>query len=175
MLPYYIKVDKRLISDNLSTELTKFALDNADKFTTHTDACGNFDGNSFFTGMHLQELPEIKAIQQSCSLDFYVMLALHKPNITVIKHRDDPKYRKTNLIHPLFPQTEYVPTVFWEDRSNKIACICDFSDKLPVFLNLNKMHGLTNNDSIRVNLQFSFHESFETVSSLYKEAKLFSL
>lgn len=173
MLPYYLKMDKRLISDELSDKIAKFALNNLHKFSSHTTDEGNYDGNSYFTCDELQEVPEIKHLMDSCSIPFYAIIYLHKPNVKVVKHKDNPMFRKANLIHPLFPLTDYAPTSFWEDENTPVA-VCDFSDRLPVFLNLNKYHGLTNNDNIRINLQFSFLESFDTVIELYTQGKLFN-
>jgi len=172
MLPYYVKMDKRLISDSLSDNLVKFALENVDKFTDHVTDQDSKDGNSYYTSNELHKIPEIKQLLDSCSIKFYVILYMHKPNVKVVKHKDNPKYRKANLIHPLHPTTEYASTVFWEDSINPV-CECDSTDRLPVFLNLDKYHGLQNNNNIRLNLQFSFQESFETVVELYQQGKLF--
>lgn len=172
MLPYFYKLKTRLISDELSTYLTSISLDNIDKFTAHITESGEYDGNNYLYSERLQNISEIKTLKEKCYLDFYCILYMHLPNTSVVIHKDNPKYRKSNIIHPLYPLENYSPTQFYEDSHNIIST-CNFDDRLPVILNLNKLHSLKNNESYRINLQFSFAEDFETVVNLYKENKLF--
>jgi hypothetical protein len=164
MLPYFFKLNNKLISDQLSEMLVSFSLNSVEKFTEHISDAGIPDGNNYLHSKKLEEIPEIKKLKDSCFLDFYTILYMHKPNSRVVKHIDNPKYRKSNIIHPLFPKTEYATTHFWKGE-NQVA-VCDFSDNLPVVLNLNEYHSLENSDTYRINLQFSFKENFETVVKL---------
>jgi hypothetical protein len=153
--------------------LVSFSLNNIDKFTEHIADTGNPDGNNYLHSKKLEEIPEIKKIKDSCSLEFYTILYMHTPNSRVVKHVDNPKYRKSNIIHPLFPKIEYATTHFW--KGDKQIATCDFSDNLPVILNLNEYHSLDNSNTYRINLQFSFKEDFETLTRLYQAGSLFNL
>jgi len=173
MLPYFYKLDTKIISTNLETLFTRIALDHIDKFTEHIDDNGNPDGNSYLYHDDFQTIPEIKEIKKNCSLDFYVLLYMHKPNVTVVKHRDNPKYRKSNIIHPLMPQKDYSPTLFFKTFYDNDFVTCNYENMLPVILNLSHLHSVQNNSHYRINLQFSFKEDFETIVDLYKNKKLF--
>lgn len=173
MLPYFLKLKNRLISDQLSEMLIDISLNNVDKFTEHIADTGITDGNNYLHSEKLELIPEIKTLKDCCSLDFYTIIYMHKPNSKVIKHIDNPKYRRSNIIHPLFPKKNYASTYFWEG-DDQIA-VCEFTDNLPVILNLDKYHSLDNFNTYRINLQFSFKEDFETLVNLYQSNKLFNL
>ena len=174
MIPYFLKLETSIISQNLSTKLTNWTLYNQHHFTEHVTSAGIPDGNSYFHLKNFQQLGEISRLKALCSVDFDVWLYLHKPGVQVLRHSDNPKYRKSNLIHPLYPKQGYAPTDFWTDHTAvEPAAVCDFDDGLPAIVNLGLLHSLINTDSLRFNLQFSFQEDFHTILGLHQENKLF--
>lgn len=173
MLPYFLKLDQPIISDQLNGRLVNWALNNQHHFVTHVGDEGP-DGNNYFSHPTLSTLEEIQQLRSRCAVDFSVLLYLHKPNGVVIKHYDKPKYRRSSLTQPLYPKEQYAPTHFWAsmDSPEPIAT-CDFNDGLPALVNISLVHSLVNNASTRFNLQFSFQEDFDTIHSLHLENKLF--
>lgn len=172
MLPYFYKLDKRLISKETSDFLIKFVLENINKFIKNIPDSGFPEGNNHYFGKELLDIKEIQKLKNSCSINFYPVIYLQKPNDIVIPHIDNKKYRRSTLIHPLYPLENYSPTYFWGNDANPVA-VCEFNDRLPAFLNVDKYHSLKNNNTYRFNLQFSFQENFDTVISLYQQNKLF--
>lgn len=175
MLPYFYKLEKKLVSEELLQTFRNIALKNIDQFTTHIDDNGNSDGNNYLYHEDLQNFPEINQLRKRSNIDFYIILYMHKPNSVVVKHRDNPKYRKTNIIHPLLPLEEYASTMFYESYEHQTPIICEYKNDLPVILNLSKFHSVNNNNNYRINLQFSFKEDFDTLVNLYKDQKIFNL
>jgi hypothetical protein len=179
MLPYYLNLNKRLISDELSETLLEIAQQHIDDFTDYKgQLTGLKDGNSYIASFRHPELfnhSEIEDLKKSCTLDFFPACMMHRPNTKVDIHSDDPNGRNCVIITPLFPKVNYVPTRFWSNTNSKptLVAVCDFSDFNSVLVNTQIHHDLENIDSYRFNLQFCFSEPMEMVAQLYQTGKLF--
>ena len=174
MLPYFLKLDQPIISDQLSIKIADWCLNNQHQFVKHVTEQGFNDGNNYFSAPGLYTLEEIKRLKELCSVAFTISLYLHEPNARVVKHYDNPKLRKSSLIQPLYPKQGYIPTDFWANMTDTIpAATFDFNDQLPAIVNIGLIHSLTNADTPRINLQLSFQEDFETVVGLHQEHRLF--
>jgi hypothetical protein len=177
MLPYYLDLNKRIISDELSNTLLEIANRHIDDFIEYKGQNnGELDGNSSLSSFRRPDLFnhfEILKIKKSCILKFYPVFIMHKPNTVVKRHKDDPNHRNSVIITPLFPKANYVPTRFWEEDKNEPVAICRFENFNSALLNTQMQHDLENIDSYRINLQFCFDESFDVVADLYLTGKLF--
>jgi hypothetical protein len=185
MEPYFYKLKQDIVSKDLKDYIIDFTFNNLDKFISYKGKKVNYeDGNNFYLGSALQDSKEINKIIQSCSLDCFPVIMLHKPNTKVIKHIDDPNRRNCVLSIPLYPRLSYPPTWFWKEEGNfvewqfkdsELLATCNFDDMFPAFLNTQEIHSLKTLDSYRINLQFCFTEPFEIVVEKYKKNKLFNL
>ena len=177
MLPYYLNLNKRLISDELSETLLEIAKNHINDFTDYKgQATGIADGNSYiapFRHASLFNHNEIQEFKNSCILKFFPVFMMHRPNVKVDIHADDPNGRNCVIITPLFPKTNYVPTRFWEKDKTEPVAICHFDNFNSTLVNTQIHHDLENIDSYRFNLQFCFTEPMEEVAHLYQTGQLF--
>ena len=190
MIPYFYKLQSTLISEELGDKVVKIALDNLDKFVSYKgQKTGKEDNNNYYFGPLLSQEPEIQRLVDSCTLECFPIIMLHRPNITVIKHVDNPNRRNTVLSIPLFPKGGYSPTWFWkpkepfekwslfeklEEIELELVATVEFTDNMPVLLNTQKVHSLDNlTDSFRVQIQLCFSDSFEAVYEKLRTNTLF--
>ena len=174
MLPYFLNLNKRIIDDELCLVLLDIANKNIKAFQDYRDQRDNeIDGNSFYYSKDLSSIPKIQDLKKSCKLNFYSVLLMHRPNIVVKKHKDDPNKRNCVLATPLTPKENYASTLFWSRESKDPVAVCDFPNFNSVFLNTQKIHSLKNYNVYRFNLQFCFDEPFEVVTDLYQNGQLF--
>jgi hypothetical protein len=177
MLPYYLNLNKRLISDDLSQSLIKIAKHHIDDFTDYkSQETGLKDGNSYIAPFSHSELfnhSEIKELTNSCMLKFFTIFMMHRPNTIVDIHVDDPNGRNCVIITPLFPKVNYVPTRFWGKNKTDLLSVCHFDNFNSTLVNTQIYHDLENIDSYRFNLQFCFTEPIEEVAHLYETGQLF--
>jgi hypothetical protein len=163
MLPYFYNLGKRLINDETTNHLISLATQRKDEFFAYNGTAGKDkfeDGNSILA-KHLYDVPGVKRLLQSCKLKCYPILMMHKPNVKVYRHIDDPNARNTLLITPLQPLTNYPPTFFYE--SNNLVATCNFDNNNSFLFNTQKQHDLVNYDQIRLNLQLCFIEKFDII------------
>jgi len=175
MLPYFFNLNKRIIDDETCLELLDITYENIKAFQDYRDQRDDkIDGNSFYYSKNVTSVPKIQDLKKSCKLNFYPVLLMHKPNIIVKKHKDDPNKRNCVLSTPLTPKENYAHTLFWSSRESKDpVAVCDFSNFNSVFLNTQELHSIKNYNVYRVNLQFCFDEPFEVVTDLYQNGQLF--
>jgi hypothetical protein len=180
MLPYYLNLNKRLISDKLSETLLGIVKHHIDDFADYkSQSTGKPDGNAYiaylapFIHPDLFLHSEINELKKSCALNFSPTFMMHRPNTKVDIHSDDPNGRNCVIITPLFPKVNYVPTRFWEKDKTEPVAVCDFSDFNSALVNTQINHDLKNIDSYRFNLQFCFNEPMKIVADLYQTGKLF--
>jgi hypothetical protein len=177
MLPYYLNLNKRLISDDLSETLLEIAKNHIDDFIDYKgQSTGILDGNSFLSSFRHADLfnhSEIEELKNSCTLKFFTLFMMHRPNTIVKIHADDPNGRNCIIITPLFPKINYVPTRFWEKDKKDPVAVCHFDNFNSTLVNTQVLHDLKNIDSYRINLQFCFTESMEEVAHLYETGQLF--
>ena len=177
MLPYYLNLNKRLISDELSLTLLETAKNHIDDFIDYKgQATGIKDGNSYISPFKYPDMfshDEIKELTNSCTLKFYPIFMMHRPNTKVDVHADDPNSRNSVIITPLFPKENYVPTRFWEKGNTNPVAVCHFDNFNSTLVNTQMYHDLENIDSYRFNLQFCFKEPMAEVAHLYETGKLF--
>ena len=181
MFPYFHKLNKRIISDELSQKLIEYVHDNENDFTSLPD------GNWYLLRQEVKEFKEISELIKSCnSTCSGIVLIKQLPNTKVRRHVDRLPFRRTVLTTPLLPYTNYSSTNFYEntyddevdyliinDDVMPVASI-DFSDRNSVLFNTSKWHDLTVNDLTRVNFQILFSDPFEDVYKLALEDKLFN-
>ena len=178
MLPYYLNLNKRLISDELTETLSEIAKNHIDDFIDYkSQVTGKKDGNSFLSAFRHADLfnySEIEELKNSCTLKFFPLFIMHRPSTTVDIHVDDPNGRNCVIITPLFPKENYAPTRFWEkkDKTEPVA-VCNFDNFNSTLVNTQQYHDLKNFDSYRINLQFCFTEPMEEVAHLYETGQLF--
>jgi hypothetical protein len=177
MLPYYLNLNKRLISDKLSETLLEIAKNHIDEFTDYKGhRTGLPDGTSYIAPFRHADLfnhSEIEELKKSSTLDFFPVFMMQRPNTTVTIHADDPNGRNCVIITPLFPRENYVPTLFWEKGKTEPVAVCYFDNFNSALLNTQKYHNLKNIDSYRINLQLCFAEPMEKVAHLYETGQLF--
>lgn len=184
MEPYFYKLNRDIFSKEIKTKIVNFTFNNLDKFISYKSQQINYeDGNNFYSRSGILLSEEIQTLINSCSLQCFPVIMLHKPNTKVAKHIDDPNGRNCVLATPLYPETNYSPTWFWkkEGRFNdwqikqlKLLATCHFDDMLPAFLNTQEIHSLENLDTYRINLQLCFKEPFNIVVEKYKNNELFN-
>jgi hypothetical protein len=176
MSPYFLNLNERIVDDELSLILLDIANKNVESFRDYRGGMNNdYDGNSTFSLKNITPIPKIQELKNSCILNFYPILFMHRPNIIVKKHRDDPNKRNCVLVTPLAPKENYAPTNFFQNfNDEEPVATCDFSNFNSVFLNTQQIHYLKNYDVYRFNVQFCFNESFEVVTDLYQKGQLFN-
>ena len=177
MLPYYLNLNKRLISDELSETLLEIAKNHIYEFRDYTgQSTGSTDGTSYispFRHANLFNHSEIEELKKVCTLNFFPIFMMQKPNTVVKIHADDPNGRNCVIITPLFPKVNYVPTRFWEKDKSEPVAVCHFDNFNSTLVNTQAYHDLKNIDSYRINLQFCFTEPMKEVAQLYETGKLF--
>ena len=174
MKPYYLNLNKRLISDSFSTKLVEIAESNINSFESYVSKVYNEpDGIEYLNNNKIAYYPEIAKLKKICRLDFSPVLIMQKPNTVIRPHVDDGNKRSSLLITPLMPRINYVPTLFWDRNTKTHVATCEFPNFNTALINTKELHGLTNINVHRINLQFCFNESFETVANLYETGELF--
>ena len=177
MLPYYLNLNKRLISDELSETLLEIAKNHIYEFRDYTgQSTGSTDGTSYispFRHANLFNHSEIEELKKVCTLNFFPIFMMQKPNTVVKIHADDPNGRNCVIITPLFPKVNYVSTRFWGENKTDLLSVCHFDNFNSTLINTQIIHDLENIDSYRFNLQFCFNESMEKVAHLYETGQLF--
>ena len=167
MLPYFYKLNKRIISDSLSQKLIEYFYDNENNFSSIPD------GNWYLLSEEVKEFKEVSELIKSCSIRCNVVLLKHLPNTQITRHVDGGWYRRSVLATPLLPYKDYPSTYFYENEYDDAVTAIDFTDRNSVLFNTNKYHDLKVNDLVRVNFQMVFSETFENVYNLILEDKLF--
>ena len=177
MLPYYLNLNKRLVSDKLSETLLEIAKIHIDEFRDYKgQESGTTDGTSYIAPFRHSELfnhSEIEELKKSSTLNFFPIFMMQRPNTVVKIHADDPNGRNCVIITPLFPKVNYVPTRFWEKDKTEPIAVCHFDNFNSTLVNTQIHHDLKNIDSYRINLQFCFTEPMEEVAHLYETGQLF--
>ena len=174
MLPYFLNLNKRFISDDLAKTILTLAEKNKKHFIHYRmQSTGLPDGNAYLTLRAPFTIPGIEKIKSSCSLELLPLVMMHVPNVVVDKHIDDPNKRNCLLITPLSPKENYVPVHFWEEDGLEPAATCEFEKFNSAIINTQVLHELTNGNEYRFNLQFCFNESFDEVIDLYQKGILF--
>ena len=171
MEPYFYQLQQDFISISCKQKLLSFTVNNNEDFKAYQMKNGKYDGNNYLK-IDPTFHPDLNALRNSCKIDFYLMLIMHKPEQEVVKHRDGPFGRNCVLSIPLSPVQDYAYTLFY-DENGEYVTQCDFVNHLPAFLNTQQTHSLINGENIRVNLQLCFEQSFEHVIELYKNNQLF--
>ena len=171
MLPYFINLNNRLISNDETNEIRDFAFTHFDKFMNQS-----FDGNYNFSSMSIlkNNIPAIDKLERRFKIRSRLALLCHLPRTEVIKHVDSSFSRNTVLMIPINPLDNYPPGYFWNtlEDTDPIS-ICDFANNSAVLFNTQKIHSVINDsDEYRLNLQFSFYEDIETVYKLYSSNEL---
>jgi hypothetical protein len=176
MKPYFYDLQSSLFSDDLLYKVDTLAKDRLAEFRGYKSIYTNeLDGNNFYRNDELNNIDEIKAILERCSVQCFPLIMLHKPHTKVIRHRDDPNRRNCVIITPISPINNYTPTYFWENKDDtKPIAICNFEKGLSVLVNTQRLHSLVNDtDQYRINLQLCFDADFETILQLYQTDSLF--
>ena len=169
MFPYFHKFNKRIISDELSQKLIEYFYDNENNFISLPD------GNWYLARQEIKEFKEVSELIKSCNGACYgVVFIMQLPNTVVPRHVDGPSFRRSVLATPLLPYTNYPSTYFYENEYDDAVASIDFSDRNSVLFNTSKFHDLKANDSIRVNFQMVFSDTFEDVYKRVIEDKLFN-
>jgi len=176
MLPYFLNLNERIIDDETCSLLLEIANKNIESFKVYRGKInGELDGNASYSSEEVASISKIQNLKKSCKLDFYPLIMMHRPNIIVKKHKDDPNKRNCVMVTPLSPKENYAPTAFFKCHyAEDSVAICEFLNFNSVFLNTQQIHSLKNYDDYRFNLQFCFNESFEIVTDLYQKGQLFS-
>lgn len=174
MYPYFLNLNKRIITDELANYMLEIANSKLDSFVDYRGQETNtLDGNSYLYTEEITNNPEILQLKDSCNLYFFALVMMHRPNVTVVKHIDDPNHRNCLIITPLEPKENYASTRFWEKGNPNPVANCTFPNFNSALVNTQKIHDLENTNTYRFNLQFCFNEPFEVVSDLYIKGKLF--
>jgi hypothetical protein len=189
MHPYFQNLKKQLFSQEEKDFLRDFFSKNQTDFFQYQTEGGEHDGNMVHYSKSSVDLPPVKRVLKDMTLQPTVVVGLmHKPNIKVIRHRDENDLRRTVIICPLSPDPSlYAPTHFYELKEGvtkltfvdaaidtEWAATCNWEDGIPAIVNTKTFHDLVNNGSYRYNIQFCFKETFEEIVDLYNTGKLFA-
>ncbi len=172
---YFYKLNYKFLDEDTEAALIKIAHERENEFVQYSGHnTGKPDGNYYFIRGPLRELEGVQRWIQSCVLDCYPLIMRHFPNIEVPKHIDNPNGRNCIIISPLTPTNNYVPTNFYANAlDNTPEAVINFEDRMPVLLNTQKIHGLKNNNHLRINFQICFTEKYEIVKNLLETGQLF--
>lgn len=174
MLPYFLHLDKELITEETKQKLLDLSLSNVSNFISYKTQKNNVDdGNHVLKPSYYDNLSEVKTLLESCALKCFPIGMMHKPHSDVPKHTDDPNKRNTIIIIPLQPKENFPPTFFWANEHDEVpVATCDFGPHGAIF-NTQIFHSLVAGPDIRVNFQLCFDEPFDFVADLYKQGRLF--
>ena len=174
MLPYFLNLDKELITEETKQKLLDLSISNIDNFISYrTQKSNAVDGNTFLKPSYFDSIPELKQLINSCTLPCTALGMLHKPHTSVIKHTDDPNKRNTVIIIPLQPKENFPPTFFWTNESDDTpVATCNFGPHGAIF-NTQIFHSLVAGPDTRVNFQLCFNEPFAFIVDLYQQGRLF--
>jgi hypothetical protein len=175
MEEFFYKLNYKLLDDVTETALIQIAEEKKDEFIQYAGHnTGRPDGNYYFIRGPLRELAGVQKWVRSCVIDCYPLIMRHYPNIEVPKHVDNPNGRNCIIISPITPIDDYVPTHFYSNIDDREpAATIDFKDRMPVLLNTQQVHGLQNNNNLRINFQLCFTEKYEVVKDLLETGQLF--
>lgn len=175
MEEFFYKLNHKLLDTETEKILVQVAEEKQTEFVQYAGHnTGKPDGNYYFIRGPLRELEGVQKWVKSCVLDCYPLIMRHYPNIEVPRHVDNPNGRNCIIISPLLPAEDYVPTNFYKTLDDETpAATIDFKDRMPVLLNTQQVHGLQNNDKLRINFQLCFTEKYEVVKELIKTDQLF--
>ena len=175
MDPFFYKLPNRLLDDATENLIVEKAMENPDEFFAYKgQLTGKEDGNYIFVRGFLRELAGVQRLMRACTVECYPLVMRHFPNTPVPIHIDNPNGRNCVIISPLIPKVNYVPTYFWESLDSTVpVATADFSDRMPVLVNTQRLHSLTNNENLRMNFQLCFTDRFSVIQDLLIEGKLF--
>lgn len=175
MDPFFYKLPDRLLDDATENLLAQKAMENPDEFFAYKgQLTGKEDGNYIFVRGFLRELASVQQLMKNCTVECYPLIMRHFPNTSVPIHVDNPNGRNCVIISPLVPKENYVSTYFWENvNSTAPSAIADFSDRMPILVNTQQLHSLTNNSNLRMNFQLCFTDDFSVIKKLIIEDRLF--
>jgi hypothetical protein len=168
----FYELGYRILPDSLSQQLIKYSQEVDDQFYVVLAYKGGTrtipDGNCVKLIDDLSPFPELIEISNKFTItptQFAIVKQL--PNTNVIKHTDRNKKRSTVIATPLspidnFPATHYYTSI----ESNEKHLTCRWKNFGSVIMNTQQPHGLTTDDRVRLNFQFSFSETFEEILSL---------
>ena len=172
---FFYKLNYKLLDDETEKALIQIAQDKKEEFIEYAGHnTGKPDGNYYFIRGPLRELAGIQKWIRSCVIDCYPLIMRHYPGIEVPRHIDNPNGRNCLLISPLLPENDYVPTNFYETLDSDLPIAsADFRDRMPILINTQRVHGLVNNNNLRMNFQICFTEKFSVVKELLVAGELF--
>jgi hypothetical protein len=182
MHPYFQNLDRQLFTEEEKLSLVLFFSNNHGNFYQYKNNLGELDDNNVHYSISNLHLPPVARVLIELNIRPTAVVGLmHKPNIKLIRHKDEKDMRRTVIICPLSPAPGlYTPTHFYKlkegctrARDTEWAAACTFDNGVPAIVNTRQFHDLTNNDSYRYNLQFCFSQSFEEITGLYLEGRLF--
>lgn len=177
MSKYFYQCNYHLIDRSLRSSLLHLVTTATD-FYQHISPTGKFDGNNI-KRVPLDSFPAIADMVSACQFETVALIYKHMPRVEVPKHTDGLKFsvpRRTTLIIPLSPNTEYASTYFWESyESTEPAAVVSIDENMfPYVITTQEIHSVSNSsDNIRANLQFSFNETLEEVVEQVKNRTLF--
>lgn len=147
MLPYFVPID--FISKEDVEFLEKLVQSDEANFISYETISGQRDGNLCWD-LNLDYFNRF-------NLKSYTFFVHQEPYTKVIKHTDNPKWkRNTVLIVPLLWHRNYAPCYF-EDGP-----IVEF--RTPYLFNTQLPHYINNNEYPRYNFQICFEEPIEEVA-----------
>lgn len=82
------------------------------------------------------------------------------PGVVMPPHSDDCVTRRSHFIIPLAPQHGYQTTRFYAEDKRTVVDKCEFSHN-PVIINTQLLHGVQNNQCVRIQFNLGFSESID--------------
>ena len=175
MDPYYYNIPNNIFSVEFKKYIQKFSMDNLDNFTTHRNRKNIPDGNRYYYSEIFKRHLEVQYLMQCSTIPFYMIIMLHNPNTTVVKHVDGQSRRSAVIMEPVCPIENYPPTWFWGgEQWETLQATADFSDMKPKLVNTQQPHNLETHDTYRINVQLCFSEPYEVVKELLENNILFN-
>lgn len=146
MLPYWISVPD-ILGTNEVKELEQLVLEK-EQFQSYETKGGAYDGNLCWD-MNIDKFNRF-------DLDTYTMFVHQPPNVDVIPHVDNNRWRRnTVLLVPLFWHKDYATC---EYTDGPVVTHCT-----QVLMNTQLEHRVNNNEHARYNFQICFAEPIEEV------------
>lgn len=172
---YCYQLDIPVLSAEEKFSLIEVAASHRDEFISYVPASKEPDGNQLWRGDDLYVVPCVKRLVDSCNLETIPVFVRHQPKVSVYKHTDDYKIRRTVLSIPLTPTVNYPPTYFFETRKHETpAAIASYENLNACLLNTQEVHGLINTSTqVRINFQLCFKEDFAEVRDMIIAGTLF--
>ena len=183
MLPYFYQFKNHILNEEDCESLRKLSEANVEKYWGYTsvaDGVPNVADNNTILGpnkMHgFYEIltDNVKKLLETLSIEGYPAFIRHAPGSKVITHVDDIRNKRLTVLSiPLWPQENYPPTYFRNEKKGPPIATATFENNNPCLLNTRVWHDLINTSNVyRLNFQICFSLPIREVAYLVENNTL---